>query len=104
MYIDDCIVGTLLIFDGGETEPLNLGSGPPCYHRSAGRHRRKHRRSKVEEALQPERAEGVRGRNSDNTLITERLGWAPAIPLEVGLEQTYRWIYDQMAGGLRRAF
>jgi hypothetical protein len=32
------------------------------------------------------------------------LGWAPAIPLEVGLEQTYRWIYDQMAGGLRRAF
>jgi hypothetical protein len=32
---------------------------------------------------------GVRGRNSDNTLIDQRLGWAPAIPLEVGLERTY---------------
>ena len=40
---------------------------------------------------------GVRGRNSDNTLIKERLGWAPSITLETGMEKTYRWIYDQMA-------
>jgi GDP-D-mannose 3',5'-epimerase len=46
---------------------------------------------------------GVRGRNSDNTLINERLGWAPAITLEDGLEKTYRWIYDQMTGGVRKA-
>ena len=45
---------------------------------------------------------GVRGRNSDNTLIRERLGWAPSIPLEVGLEQTYRWIYNEMAGAARK--
>jgi hypothetical protein len=38
----------------------------------------------------------VRGRNSDNTLIRERLGRAPVIPLETGLEATYRRIYDQM--------
>jgi GDP-D-mannose 3', 5'-epimerase len=44
---------------------------------------------------------GVRGRNSDNTLITERLGWAPSTPLEVGLERTYRWIRDQMTGSRR---
>jgi hypothetical protein len=37
----------------------------------------------------------VRGRNGDNTLIRQRSGWAPEIPLEVGLERTYRWIYDQ---------
>jgi GDP-D-mannose 3',5'-epimerase len=42
--------------------------------------------------------QGVRGRNSDNTLIKHRLGWAPSTPLEVGLEQTYRWVYDQMKG------
>jgi nucleoside-diphosphate-sugar epimerase len=47
---------------------------------------------------------GVRERNSDNTLITQRLGWAPAIPLETGLEQTYRWIYDQMTVGRRDVF
>jgi GDP-D-mannose 3',5'-epimerase len=38
---------------------------------------------------------GVRGRNSDNTLIKAQLGWAPSIPLRVGMEYTYRWIFDQ---------
>jgi nucleoside-diphosphate-sugar epimerase len=39
--------------------------------------------------------QGVRGRNSDNTVIREKLGWEPSIPLREGLEKTYRWIYDQ---------
>ena len=41
----------------------------------------------------------MRGRNSDNTLILERLGWEPSISLEDGLEKTYRWIYEQMTRG-----
>ena len=40
--------------------------------------------------------QGVRGRNSDNTLIRHALGWASSISLEDGLEQTYAWIYNQM--------
>jgi hypothetical protein len=40
--------------------------------------------------------EGVRGRNSDNTLITEKLGWAPNTPLSVGLRKTYDWIKKQI--------
>lgn len=39
---------------------------------------------------------GVRGRNSDNRLIKEKLGWAPSMPLREGLEITYRWIEDQI--------
>jgi nucleoside-diphosphate-sugar epimerase len=39
---------------------------------------------------------GVRGRNSDNRLIRERLGWAPNRPLREGLEKTYHWIEAQM--------
>jgi nucleoside-diphosphate-sugar epimerase len=39
---------------------------------------------------------GVNGRNSDNTRILERLGWAPSISLRDGLEKTYRWIHDEM--------
>jgi nucleoside-diphosphate-sugar epimerase len=39
---------------------------------------------------------GVRGRNSDNTLIKERLGWAPSLSLEQGMKATYKWIYDQV--------
>ncbi len=40
---------------------------------------------------------GVRGRNSDNTLINERLGWEPSTPLAVGMEKTFTWIYDELA-------
>jgi dTDP-D-glucose 4,6-dehydratase len=40
---------------------------------------------------------GVRGRNSDNTMICERLGWEPRISLRNGLEQTYEWVYEQVA-------
>ena len=39
---------------------------------------------------------GVRGRNSDNTLIRRHLDWEPSTPLRVGMEQTYRWIWDQI--------
>jgi nucleoside-diphosphate-sugar epimerase len=52
--------------------------------------------------------EGVRGRNSDNRLIREQLGWAPSSRLREGLEPTYRWIEKQLharpnAPGPRRA-
>jgi nucleoside-diphosphate-sugar epimerase len=54
---------------------------------------------------------GVNGRNSDNTLIQKLLHWEPNTPLRVGLEKTYRWIYDQYharergnAGVVREAF
>jgi GDP-D-mannose 3', 5'-epimerase len=40
---------------------------------------------------------GVRGRNSDNTMIKEIYGWEPSITLAEGLLHTYRWIYDQLA-------
>jgi nucleoside-diphosphate-sugar epimerase len=39
---------------------------------------------------------GVRGRCSDNTLIRERIGWAPSVSLRTGMEKTYRWIHDEM--------
>ena len=97
MYIDDCITGTRLIFDSDETEPLNLGSDRlvtinqlvDIVERIAG--------VRLQRIYNLSAPTGVRGRNSDNTLITERLAWAPAISLEVGMEQTYRWIDDQMA-------
>jgi nucleoside-diphosphate-sugar epimerase len=99
MYIDDCVEGSCLIFDSDVEEPLNLGSDRlvtinqlvDSVEAIAG--------VKLKRVYNLSAPRGVRGRNSDNTLITERLGWAPGIALEVGLEQTYRWIYDQMARG-----
>jgi nucleoside-diphosphate-sugar epimerase len=39
---------------------------------------------------------GVRGRCSENSLVKEKLGWAPSIRLREGMERTYRWIHGQM--------
>jgi nucleoside-diphosphate-sugar epimerase len=44
--------------------------------------------------------QGVRGRNSDNTLLREVLGWEPQISLEDGLARTYRWIEQQVSANL----
>ena len=43
--------------------------------------------------------QGVRGRNSDNTLILEKLGWEPSTTLEAGLATTYEWIHGRMTSG-----
>ena len=97
MYIDDCIKGTQAIMRSEIEEPINLGSSKlvtinqlvDSVEGIAGvRLQRRYDRSAPQ---------GVRGRNSDNTMIRERLGWEPSIPLAVGLEQTYRWIYNQLA-------
>jgi nucleoside-diphosphate-sugar epimerase len=42
---------------------------------------------------------GVRGRNSDNTLLRRTVGWVPSVALERGLEKTYAWIFDEVAKG-----
>jgi nucleoside-diphosphate-sugar epimerase len=42
---------------------------------------------------------GVNGRNSDNTLIVEKLGWEPSVRLRDGLQRTFDWIEGEMAGG-----
>jgi GDP-D-mannose 3',5'-epimerase len=44
---------------------------------------------------------GVRGRNSDNRLIREKLGWAPSRPLEEGIRETYKWILRQVEMSLQ---
>ena len=41
--------------------------------------------------------QGVRGRNSDNTLLIEKLGWSPTYPIEKGMFKTYYWIASQIS-------
>jgi nucleoside-diphosphate-sugar epimerase len=45
---------------------------------------------------------GVRGRNSDNRLIREKLGWGPSAALYAGLEKTYAWIESQVSAADRK--
>jgi GDP-D-mannose 3',5'-epimerase len=97
MYIDDCIEGTQRLMNSQVCEPINIGSSElvsinqlvDIVEDIAGV--RLKRQYRLDAPL------GVRGRNSDNTLVREVLGWEPATTLRAGLERTYSWIYDQIA-------
>lgn len=96
LYIDECVEGIRRIMNSDCSTPLNLGSDEgvsinelvSMVEQIAGvtLHR-------VYDLTMPQ---GVRGRNSDNTLIQETLGWSPSASLYAGLEKTYEWIYNQI--------
>jgi nucleoside-diphosphate-sugar epimerase len=96
MYIDDCIKGILDIMYSDIIEPINLGSSEmvsinqlvDIVEEIAG--------VKLVRKYDPDAPKGVRGRNSENTLIKKYLNWEPSIPLRTGMKKTYDWIKDQM--------
>jgi GDP-D-mannose 3',5'-epimerase len=96
MYIDDCIKGIQDIMYSDIEEPLNLGSSEmvsinelvDIVEEIAG--------YKLERKYDLNAPKGVRGRNSENTLIKKYLGWEPSIPLRKGLKKTYSWISEQV--------
>jgi GDP-D-mannose 3', 5'-epimerase len=96
MYVDDCIKGTLMLTAGDSAVPVNIGSSElvsinqmvDIIEQIAG--------ITVKRNYNLDAPKGVRGRNSDNTLIREIYGWEPSISLADGLERTYRWIFDQL--------
>ncbi|CAD7705094.1 unnamed protein product [Ostreobium quekettii] len=94
-FIDDCVEGILRITKSDFREPLNLGSDEMV---------------SMNEMMELVKSfdgkdlpikhipgpEGVRGRNSDNSLILEKLGWNPSVKLADGLKITYFWIKSQI--------
>jgi len=96
-FIDDCLYGTLAIMRSDIIDPINLGSSEMVTINELVDITEEIAGIKVERRYNLDAPLGVRGRSSDNTLITERLGWAPSTPLAVGMEATYRWIYDEVA-------
>jgi len=102
MYIDDCLKGTDLIMRSDFTDPLNLGSDQLVTINQLVDIAESIAGLKLRRRYDLSAPKGVRGRNSDNTLIQSVLGWAPAISLEDGLEKTYHWIYDQMAADQKK--
>lgn len=96
MYIDDCLKGTQLIMDSTIEEPINLGSDELVSINQLVDIVEKIAEVKLKRTYDLNAPKGVRGRNSDNTLIKEYLGWAPDTKLRDGMEKTYAWIYDQI--------
>jgi nucleoside-diphosphate-sugar epimerase len=95
LYIDECIEGTIRLLRSDFAGPVNIGSEEmvtinglaEMIAEIAGK------RVRLRHVAGPL---GVRGRNSHNTLIRERLGWAPVQRLRQGLERTYPWVADQV--------
>lgn len=91
LYVDECVEGTLRLTRSDFEGPVNIGSDEMVTINQlvdivadiAGK--------KIDKNHIPGPT-GVRGRNSENSLIKERLGWAPSETLRAGLEKTYEWI------------
>jgi nucleoside-diphosphate-sugar epimerase len=95
LYIDECLEGVRRLVDSDFTGPVNIGSeemvtigylAEMIMDIAGKKVRIRHLEGPV----------GVRGRNSDNKLIDEKLGWQPEMKLRDGLEITYRWIDEQV--------
>ena len=95
LYIDECLEGVSRLMESSFTGPVNIGSeemvtinqlAEMIMDIAGKRLRIRH----LEGPL------GVRGRNSDNRLIREKLGWAPERPLREGMEKTWAWIAAQI--------
>ena len=99
LYIDECLEATLRLMrnDKGFLGPVNIGSEEMISINDftkmiisiSGKN------LKIKNIPGPE---GVRGRNSDNTLYKEKMGWVVSRPLREGMEKLYKWIEDQVNG------
>jgi GDP-D-mannose 3',5'-epimerase len=96
MYVDDCVEGLMRLMASDCREPLNLGTDRlisvdglvDLVCSIAGK--------ELIKRHDPSKPQGVRGRNSDNSLLRKALGWEPSISLEHGLEITYAWIAQEL--------
>jgi len=96
MFVDDCVEGLIRLMASNHREPLNLGTDEMVSINHlvdmicdiAGKNL-----TKQHDLTKPQ---GVRGRNSDNTLLRKVLGWEPNTPLEKGLAITYKWIEGEL--------
>ena len=101
LYIDECLEGTLRLTRSDQVGPFNIGSEEMVTINQlaamamaiAGK---KLRLKHIPGPL------GVRGRNSDNRLISQSLGWAPSRPLREGMEKTFAWIDQQVRTEVQR--
>lgn len=82
-------------------EPINLGSSEMVSINQLVDIVEEIARYKMERKYDLSAPKGVRGRNSENTLIRKYLGWEPSIPLKTGMKKTYDWIKQEMENETR---
>ncbi|CAN5127496.1 NAD-dependent epimerase/dehydratase family protein [soil metagenome] len=95
LYIDECLIGVRKLMESNFTGPVNIGSEEMVSLNELAEMVMiiANKKLKIKHIKGPL---GVRGRNSDNKLINEKLAWAPHQPLNDGLKETFSWINDQV--------
>jgi len=96
LYIDDCVEGTLRLFESDYSDPVNIGSDEQVsinqmieiIEKISGI-------EKLEREYQLDKPKGVRGRSSNNDLVKKILNWSYKIKLKDGLKNTYEWISSE---------
>jgi len=101
LYINECLDGIDRLMESRFVGPVNIGSEEMVSINELAELAMKVA-GKTLSLRHVDGPLGVRGRNSDNTLIREALGWAPSRPLEEGLRNTYDWIARQVGDRERR--
>ena len=96
LYIDDCVEATLKLFDSNYHGPINIGSEEKVSINEMIEKIESISGIKVKKNYQLDKPKGVRGRNSDNTLIRSQLNWDTKFTLSQGLEKTYKWIFSEI--------
>ncbi len=98
LYVDECVEGTLRLFDSNYSEPVNIGSDEQVSINqmidiiegiTEGK--------KFKKNYQLDKPKGVRGRSSNNDLVKKVLNWSYKMSLKDGLEKTYKWIENEMS-------
>ncbi len=95
LYIDECLEGVRRLMESSFGGPVNIGSQEMVTINGLAEIAMKISGKKLAIKHIPGPL-GVRGRNSDNRLIQQRLGWSPSEPLEAGMVKTYRWIEQKV--------
>jgi len=95
-YIDDCLEGIFALTHSEIRDPLNIGSDRLVTVNELVDMVMNIADKKLTKEYDLTKPQGVRRRNSENTLVKRLLGWEPKISLEVGLARTYHWIAEQV--------
>ena len=99
LYIDDCIEGTMKIFESKYTNVFNVGSDEQVSINQLIEIIENIADYKVDRKYDTSKPKGVRGRSSNNDLIKGKLNWSPRCSLQEGLVNTFNWISDRLSSG-----
>ena len=97
LYVDDCVDGTLKLFDSNYSEPVNIGSDEQVsINQMIDILEEISENKNLIKKYQLDKPKGVRGRSSNNDLVKKILEWDYQIKLKDGLKKTYEWIYSEI--------